>query len=457
MKVCKFGGTSMANAEQIRKVCQIVTSDPERKVVVVSAPGKRFDKDTKITDMLIDCAEKYLKNKDYESILSSIVLRYSEIARDLNLDDEVMRDIESNLRTRVQMGYDSDAKFLDRMKAAGEDNAARLVAQYLRKIGHRAHYVNPKDVGLFLSDEFGNARVLPQSFKNLTKLKEMDGIVVFPGFFGYSLSGDVVTFSRGGSDITGSILSAALEVQVYENFTDVDSVFVANPRIIKNPAAISELTYREMRELSYAGFTVLHEETLEPVFQRGIPVNIRNTNNPDAPGTLITPVRSQGFDIPLSGIAGDKGFCSININKYMMNREIGFGRKVLQILEEEFVPFEHMPSGIDDISIIVRTQHLDSDKKSRIMERISKELRVDSVSFEYDLALVMVVGEGMKHRIGVTTRVSKALAEKSINIRMINQGSSEVSIMFGVNEADVDRAVIAIYEEFFADGNECEN
>lgn len=449
MKVCKFGGTSMANAEQVRKVCQIVTSDPERRVVVVSAPGKRYDKDTKITDMLIDCADRYLKNKEYETELAAIIFRYAEIARDLGLDDEIVRDIENNLRTRVVMGYDTDAKFMDRMKAAGEDNAARLVAQYLRKTGHKAHYVNPKDAGLFLSDEYGNARVLPQSFKNLTRLKELDGIIVFPGFFGYSLSGDVVTFSRGGSDITGSILAAALEVEVYENFTDVDSVFVANPRLIKNPAPIAELTYREMRELSYAGFSVLHEETLEPVFQRGIPVNIRNTNNPDAPGTLITPERSQGFDIPLSGIAGDKGFVAININKYMMNREIGFGRKVLQILEEEFVPFEHMPSGIDDISIIVRKQHLDDEKKSRIMERISKELRVDSVGFEYDLALVMVVGEGMKHRIGVTTRVTKAMAENGININMINQGSSEVSIMFGVNESEVDRAVVAIYNEFF--------
>lgn len=453
MKVCKFGGTSMANAEQIRKVCDIVTSDPKRRVVVVSAPGKRFDKDTKVTDMLIDCATRYLSNQEYETILAAIVERFTEIARDLELDIEVSRDIENNLRTRVVMGYDSEEKFMDRMKAAGEDNAARLVANYLRKIGHKAHYVNPKDAGLYLSDEYGNARVLPQSFKNLAKLADMDGIIVFPGFFGYSLSGDVVTFSRGGSDITGSILAAALEVEVYENFTDVDSVFVANPRIIQNPAPIAELTYREMRELSYAGFSVLHEETLEPVFQRGIPVNIRNTNNPDAPGTLIAPERSQSFDIPLSGIAGDKGFCSININKYMMNREIGFGRKVLQILEEEFVPFEHMPSGIDDISIIVRTQFLDDGKKSRIMERVSKELRVDSIGFEYNLALVMVVGEGMKHRIGVTTRVTKALADKGINIIMINQGSSEVSIMFGVVEKDVDRSVQAIYEEFFGEAD----
>ena len=449
MKVCKFGGTSMANAEQIRKVCDIVTSDPNRRVVVVSAPGKRFDSDTKVTDMLIDCANSYLNNQAYEPALAAIVSRFAEIAGELELEEDIIRDIENNLRTRIMMGYDSEEKFMDRMKAAGEDNAARLVASFLRKIGHRGHYVNPKDAGLFLSDEYGNARVLPQSFKNLTKLKDMDGIVVFPGFFGYSLSGDVVTFSRGGSDITGSILAAALEVEVYENFTDVDSVFVANPRIIKNPAPIAELTYREMRELSYAGFSVLHEETLEPVFQRGIPVNIRNTNNPDAPGTLIAPERSRGFDIPLSGIAGDKGFCAININKYMMNREIGFGRKMLQILEEEFVPFEHMPSGIDDISIIVRNQYLDSEKKSRIMERASKELRVDSIGFEYHLALVMVVGEGMKHRIGVSARVTKALSTRGINIIMINQGSSEVSIMFGVAEKDVDHAVRAIYDEFF--------
>lgn len=449
MKVCKFGGTSMATADQIQKVCQIVTSDPERRIVVVSAPGKRFDDDTKVTDMLIDCALKYLKNKDYEPSLASIVLRFAEIARDLSLDDEVIKDIENNLRTRLVMGFDSDEKFLDRMKAAGEDNAARIVAHYLKKTGHKAHYVNPKDVGLYLSDEYGNARVLPQSYKNLTKLLDFDGIVVFPGFFGYSLSGEVVTFSRGGSDITGSILAAALEVDMYENFTDVDSVFVANPRLIQNPAPISELTYREMRELSYAGFSVLHEETLEPVFHRGIPVNIKNTNNPDSKGTIISPERIQDFDSPLSGIAGDKGFCAIHINKYMMNREIGFGRKVLQILEEEFVPFEHMPSGIDDISIIVRTQFLDSEKKSRIMERVSKELRVDSISFDYNLALVMVVGEGMKHRIGITTRVTKALAENGINIIMINQGSSEVSIMFGVDEASVDKAVVAIYDEFF--------
>jgi len=448
MKVCKFGGTSMANSQQVKKVCSIVTSDKDRRIVVVSAPGKRFDGDIKVTDMLIDCANKYLSNDDYESVLNDIIGRYAEIANDLNLGSQIVSDIENNLKTRISMNYTSAEKFMDCMKAAGEDNAARLIAYYMNSQGIPARYMNPKEAGLFLSDEYGNARVLPQSFKNLAKLKDVEGIIIFPGFFGYSLSGEVVTFPRGGSDITGSILAAALEVDVYENFTDVDSVFVASPKLIKNPKAISELTYREMRELSYAGFSVLHEETLEPVYQRGIPVNIRNTNNPSSPGTMITPTRKLN-DCPVAGIAGDKGFCSINIHKYMMNREIGFGRKVLQILEEDCIPFEHMPSGIDDISIIVREKDLNDEKKSRIMERIAKELRVDSVVIEYGLALIMVVGEGMISTVGVMSRITKALARNNINIRMVNQGSSEVSIMLGVKEADADNAVISIYNEFF--------
>lgn len=438
----------MATAEQIRKVCSIITSDPERRVVVVSAPGKRFASDTKVTDLLIECTNRFLKREDHEEVLEKIISRFREIATDLGLGDQIVVDIENNIRTRLQMGYDSEEKLMDRMKAAGEDNAARLVATYLKSIGYQAQYLNPKDAGLFLSDEYGNARVLPQSIKNLKRIRSMNGIIIFPGFFGYSLSGDVVTFPRGGSDITGSILAAALEVDVYENFTDVDSVFAASPKLIENPKPISVLTYREMRELAYAGFTVLHEETLEPVYQKGIPVNIRNTNNPDAPGTLIAPTRDASLS-PVAGIAGGTGFCSINIHKYMMNREIGFGRKVLQILEEEFVPFEHMPSGIDDISIIIRKQYLDDEKKSRIMERIAKDLRVDSVNIEYDLGLVMVVGEGMMHTVGIAARITKALANSGINIRMLNQGSSEVSIMLGVSEEDVDKAIVCIYDEFF--------
>ncbi|HAA25647.1 MAG TPA: aspartate kinase [Ruminiclostridium sp.] len=449
MIVCKFGGTSMASAEQIRKVCNIVTSNPERRLVVVSAPGKENEKDEKVTDMLIALADKFLKTGECEKELMAVVERYRKIADGLGLKNEIIKDIENNLRTRVSLGYDNKDKFIDRIKAAGEDNCARLVAKYLRSIGYDAKYINPKEAGFFLSDEYGNARVLPQSMKNLAKLRENSGIMVFPGFFGYSLSGDVVTFPRGGSDITGSILAAAIEAEVYENFTDVDCVFAASPKLVKNPKAISVLTYKEMRELSYAGFTVLHEDTLEPVYKKGIPVNIRNTNNPQAKGTIIVP-KKDIMNGPVTGIAGAGGFISINIHKYMMNREIGFGRKVLGILEEEAVPFEHIPSGIDDISVILRKRFVDDEKLSRIMERIAHDLKVDSVTIDNNLALVMVVGEGMLQTVGVAGRATSALARGGINIRMINQGSSEVSIMFGINEDDLNNAIISLYNEFFS-------
>ena len=453
MKVCKFGGTSLASADQIKKVCDIVTSDPERRLVVVSAPGKEFDDDIKVTDLLINLAEAYLKTQNCDKELNQVVSRYQRIAEGLNLGDGIVKDIENNLKTRISLGYDHKEKFIDRMKAAGEDNSARLVAKYLRSLGYNAKYINPKDAGLYLSDEYGNARILPQSFKNLSKLRDMDGILIFPGFFGYSLSGEVVTFSRGGSDITGSILAAAIEADIYENFTDVNSVYAANPKLIKNPKAISVLTYREMRELAYAGFSVLHEETLAPVFRKGIPVNIRNTNNPESKGTIIATTRKI-TNGPVSGIAGTGGFLTINIHKYLMNREIGFVRKVLSILEEESVSFEHVPSGIDDISIILRKKHIDDDKVSRIMERIAHNLVVDSITIGYDLALVMVVGEGMMNSIGLAGRATTALAKGGVNIRMINQGSSEVSIMFGIDEKDLDAAIISLYDEFFDENNE---
>lgn len=448
MKVTKFGGTSMATAEQIRKVCDIILSDSERRLVVVSAPGKRFKEDTKVTDLLINLAEKYLSVEAAEDELQAVVERYREIARDLGLKEEIVDVIDKDLRERLKVSTNSKEKFIDCMKAAGEDNSAKITAEYLRSKGLEAHYINPGDAGLLLSNEFGNARVLPVSYENLKALKKKTGIMIFPGFFGYSPNGDVVTFSRGGSDITGSILAAAVEASVYENFTDVDSVFVANPHIVKNPIGISEITYREMRELSYAGFTVLHEETLEPVYRKGIPVNIRNTNNPSVPGTFIVTGRER-TDRPVIGIAGDKGFCSVYIRKYLMNREIGFGRKVLQILEEEGLSYEHVPSGIDELSIILREKQLNEEMGLRIVTRIKEELNAEEVSIVSNLALVVVVGEGMIRTVGLAVRATGALAKANVNIEMINQGSSEVSIMFGVVTEDKDKAVRALYEEFF--------
>ncbi|TYQ16419.1 UNVERIFIED_CONTAM: aspartate kinase [Acetivibrio alkalicellulosi] len=448
MKVVKFGGTSLANASQIKKVCDIVTSDSDRRLVVVSAPGKRFKEDIKMTDLLIALGEKYYEEGNAPDELKVVIQRYEEIVRDLGLGEEVLKTVEEDLNFKLSTDRSHREKFMDCIKAAGEDNSAKIVAKYLTTLGVDAIYVNPKDAGLLLSDECGNARILPESYENLKKLSDKKEIMIFPGFFGYSKSGDIVTFPRGGSDITGSILAASVDAQLYENFTDVDSVFAANPNIIDTPKPIPVFTYREMRELAYAGFSVLHEETLEPVFRKGIPVCIKNTNNPSSCGTMITPKR-ESKNGPVVGIASAEGFCSIYVSKYMMNREIGFGRKILSIIEEEGLSYEHTPSGIDDISIILEHKQLNKEKEERVIKRIKEELQVDHISVQGGLGLVMIVGEGMMHTVGITARATNALAKAGVNIEMINQGSSEVSMMFGVREVDNVKAVKALYNEFF--------
>ena len=453
MKVVKFGGSSMANAAQIKKVCDIVLSDSERRIMVVSAPGKRDDNDEKVTDMLIELAYAVISGEDHKEKLEAVVERYASIARDFNLGDEAIAEVRSDLENRIDKRPEEDRKFMDLMKAAGEDNSAKIVARYFQSIGVDAKYMNPGDAGLLLSDEFGNARVLPESYQNLKELKKETSLICFPGFFGYSPYGDVVTFSRGGSDITGSVLAAGVDADVYENFTDVDFVFAANPKVVKNPQPIPFFTYEEMRELSYAGFNVLHEETLEPVYRKGIKVNIRNTNNPSAPGTFIVPDDGNPEYAPLRpvvGVAADKGFMTIHVEKYMMNREIGIGRKILQVLEEEGVSYEHTPSGIDSISIIVKKENCSDKQLARITEKLYDELHVDKVFAEDDLAILMLVGRGMTKKIGVAKDAAVALAEAEVNLKMINQGSSEVSIMFGIDEKDAERGVVALYNKFFS-------
>ena len=448
MKVAKFGGTSLASAEQIKKICAIINSDPARTLVVVSAPGKRSSDDTKVTDLLIEMARARLTKRDGREELARAVARYAEIVRDLGLPDSALEPIATDLAARLALPTDDEDLYMDTIKAGGEDNSARLVAEYLRHDGVEAHYIDPRDAGMILSDEPGNARVLQQSYGKLRELKERPGISVFPGFFGYAASGKVVTFPRGGSDITGAILSAAVDAEVYENFTDVDSVFVANPSLVDNPVAVDEITYREMRELSYAGFSVFHDEALEPVFHAGIPVVVKNTNNPQAPGTRIVPERGVG-ERPVVGIAATDGFSSVYISKYLMNREVGFGRRLLGIFEDEGIPFEHTPSGIDNMSVIVRDTHFNHAAEERVLRRIRTELEVDELSVERGLALAMIVGEGMHHTIGLAARACVAFSRAAVNLEMINQGSSEVSMMFGIKAEDIPAAVRSLYAEFF--------
>jgi aspartate kinase len=441
MKVAKFGGTSLATADQIRRVCEIVRSDPERRLIVVSAPGRRYPRDAKVTDLLIGCAERYLENGSAEKELQAVIDRYGEIAQGLGLPGEIVELIASDLRARLATDASNKGRYVDVVKAAGEDNCARLVASFFRSAGIEAHYV---------SDEHGNAQVLGESYQNLGALRDAPGVTVFPGFFGYSPGGVVVTFPRGGSDITGSILAAAVQADVYENFTDVAGVFAASPDIVPNPRVISELTYREMRELSYAGFGVFHEEALVPVFRAGVPVCVRSTHDPSGRGTMIVPDRRRPAG-PVVGIASDKGFCSVNLSRYLMNREIGFGRRLLQILEEEAISYEHTPSGIDGISVVLREDQFDEATEARVVQRINTELGVDSIAVERDLALVMIVGEGMRHTVGLAARATRAFAKAGVNIEMINQGSSEISVMFGVKAEHAAKAVRALYQEFFGE------
>ncbi len=448
MKVCKFGGSSLADAAQVSQVCDVVLADPDRRLVVVSAPGKRFKRDIKVTDLLIACANARLDGKPTDEARQAVVARYREIQETLGVNPAVMAAISENLATTLAGNVEHRERFMDAMKAAGEDNSARLVAAELQRRGADARYLNPGDAGLLLSDEYGNARLLPESYDNLARLHEAEGITVFPGFFGYTREGEVVTFPRGGSDITGAILAAAVKAEVYENFTDVDFVCCIDPSLADSAKPIVEMTYREMRELSYAGFTVLHDEAIIPAVHAEVPIRICNTNRPEVPGTLIVAEREVTHGTVL-GIAGSGGFCSVLVSKYLMNREIGFGRRVLQFFEEEGLSFEHMPSGVDNLSVIVREDEMDDNTVQRIVTHIREELGADSVSVENGLALVMLVGEGMHYTVGVAKRATEALAESDINIEMINQGSSELSIMFGVKEPDRKAAMKALYEKFF--------
>ncbi|MCM3758916.1 aspartate kinase [Sporosarcina aquimarina] len=448
MKVCKFGGTSVASAQQIKKVANIIHSDSSRKIIVVSAPGKRHSEDTKVTDLLILLAEKALIGQDVESELRLVLARYEEIAKELGLDGTMNSVIEKDLRERLSLDKQDPILFMDSLKASGEDNNAKLIAAYLQSIGMEATYVCPKEGGLLVNERPQRVQALPEGEELLAELRNRPGIVVFPGFFGYTKDGTLRTFNRGGSDITGSLLAAATGAELYENFTDVDSVFSANPNVVDQPCAIHTMTYREMRELSYAGFTVFHDEALRPAFLRSIPVCIKNTNNPSARGTMIVKERECGTQ-PVVGIAADDGFSTLFVDKYLMNVEIGFGRRLLQILEEEEIPFEHTPSGIDNMSVIIRDTFLTEEKEARILHRVKEELEADDAYFRRDYSMVVLVGERMRDTTGLTARAATAIAKSGASIQMINQGSTEVSLVFGVHKKDETAVLRSLYDEFF--------
>lgn len=449
MKVTKFGGSSLASATQLKKVLDIIKDDPERRFVVVSAPGKRNAEDTKVTDALIRYYKEFTSDKDVTQTQQWIIERYRDITEELGLKETIIQEIAEDIYDLTNLPKKGNPFTYDAFLAAGENNNAKLIAAYFNQNELEARYIHPKEAGLTVTAEPSNARILPSSYDKIEELKDSNEVVVIPGFFGVTQNGDICTFSRGGSDITGSIIAAGVKADLYENFTDVDGIFAAHPGIIKHPHSIPELTYKEMRELAYAGFSVLHDEALVPAYRGKIPLVIKNTNNPEHPGTRIVLEHSNDH-VTVVGIAGDSGFVSINTTKYLMNREVGFGRKFLQILEDLNISWEHMPTGIDDLSIILRSRELTPIKEQEILKQLTQKLEVDTAEIEHDLSIIMIVGEKMKSHVGVTATAAKALSENEINIQMISQGSSEVSIMFVVSKDQEEKAIKALYDAFFS-------
>lgn len=450
MKVIKFGGSSLASAKQLQKVLNIVKSDPERRFVVVSAPGKRNSEDTKVTDALIKYYKNYTDHQDVSADQEWIINRYKAMVDELGLNPQILENIAVAITNLAQEPIEDNDFLYDTFLAAGEDNNAKLIAAYFQQNGLAARYMHPKKAGIIVSSEPGNARILPSSYDKLEELRKSDDILVIPGFFGVTTDDQICTFSRGGSDITGSIVAAGVKADLYENFTDVDGIFAAHPGVVHEPHSIKELTYKEMRELAYAGFSVLHDEALIPAYRGKIPLVIKNTNNPEHPGTKIS-LQHSGATVPVVGIAADNDFVSINISKYLMNREVGFGRKVLQILEDLNIRFEHMPSGIDDMSIIIRGRELTPIKEQEIKNQLYRKLEADDVEIEHDLSIIMIVGENMREHVGVTATATKALSENNINLEMISQGSSEVSVTFVIKSDQEKSAVKALYQAFFTE------
>ena len=437
VKVVKFGGSSLADAGQIRKAAAIIKSDADRRYVVPSAPGKRFKEDIKVTDMLYACYEKASLGENFKEDFAQIKKRYNDIITDLGIElslDEQFTQIEASLATAGREYAASRGEYLNGI----------VIAAYL---GYT--FIDAAEVIVFSEDGVMQRHETINALRS--RLRGVERAVI-PGFYGRSLSGVVRTFSRGGSDVTGSLVARAVHAEVYENWTDVSGILVADPRVVEDPIVIPVITYKELRELSYMGFSVLHEDAIFPVRTAGIPINIRNTNAPEDAGTLIVPdsdAASEAILRTITGIAGKKGFCAVNMEKGMMNSEVGFIRDVLDVFAQLNINVEHIPSGIDTLSIIADAASL-AGKEEQLLSALRKAVQPEHLELEPDIAMLAVVGRGMRKTRGTAARIFAALAHGRINVKMIDQGSSELNVIVGVNEHDLNQAIRCIYDAFIS-------
>jgi len=434
LKVAKFGGTSVADTNQILKVQAIVLADTDRRYIVPSAPGKRSVSDSKITDLLYLCRQHAQQEVPFEEVFSIISERYLGIVEELGLSLDLRPHLNS-IKNEITGGATQDYT-----ASRGEYLTGLILAQLL---GYE--FVDPSGIIFFDKNEVLDFERTKTAVSEVLSMHER---AVIPGFYGCTPDGSIKTFSRGGSDITGALIANGVNAEIYENWTDVSGLLMADPAIVENPKPIDTITYRELRELAYMGAKVLHDEAIFPVKGSGIPVLIKNTNSPGDPGTVIMrdaePVTHKGT---ITGIAGKKHFTVIVIEKSLMNTEIGFGRRLLTVLEAHGISFEHMPSGIDTISLVIADQQLDH-KLDKVIEEIHAECRPDAVEVYPNMALIATVGRGMIHTPGIASQIFTALYNSSINVRMIDQGSSEINIIVGVETEDFERAIRAIYSSF---------
>ncbi|HEY0222337.1 MAG TPA: aspartate kinase [Lactovum miscens] len=447
MKLAKFGGSSLASGEQIRKVFEIVKSDPLRKIVVVSAPGKRFESDIKVTDLLDAYYQDYKNKKNLVPIQTTLLDRFEEICDELELS-ELKQFLSEKVISLALLNLHNRFVY-DKFLSTGEECSALIVSSYFKKNGLNAKFLSPKDAGILVSSDPCEAKLLPIAYNKIAGLVKYPEILIIPGFYGATLNGEVCTFSRGGSDITGAILAAGVKAEMYENFTDVDGIYSVNPNVVENPVIIEEVTYREMRELSFAGFSVLHEEALIPAARAGVPMLLKNTNHPELPGTQIVP--NWTIDMPVVGIASSRGYVIIKITKYMLYRDISFGRRLFEILEKLGIRFEAITTGIDDMSILVKDKYLSAPIEEALSDDLKEILQVDDIVIVKNLAVVTAVSEEIRQQTHITGRATLALARKNIKIETLMQGASEVSLLFIVREEVENETVRSLYEEFFED------
>lgn len=452
-KTAKFGGSSVASASQIKKVGQIVKNDNNIRAIVVSAPGKRFSADIKVTDLLISLFKEYKSaSPTYIKTLDMIILRYREISEELGLDKKLVDSFKE-----ILLGFLTNIKddfYLENaIKSSGEDFNARLIAAYMNKIGIKASYMSPKKLGIVLEYSLNDVNILDKTYENIGRFKEAEDLLVVPGFYGYNENGDRLTFARGGSDISGAILARGLACNIYENYTDMTYIYSANPSLFENPSPITNISYAEMRELSYNGFEIFQEDAVEPLLDTDIEIHVKNTNNPNEGGTIISKERADVEKNPIIGMSDVGKFTSFKITEYLMNRKVGYIKNVLDIFQYMHIPVEHIPTSIDSISILVRSEYIEnSSKKSSIINALNNSFDLDEFVYDDSLKSIAIVGEGLRNKMTKALYIiSDVLNQNQIKIEYIIQGASNNSLFILINEKDERLCLKSLYKAIYED------